>query len=47
MAGLVRRFLRFMCSCDCMSCVHGQHFGMCRDDNQHHGGGLAGSGVGS
>jgi len=26
----------FMCSCDCMSCVHGQHCGQCRSDNRLH-----------
>jgi len=39
MAALVRRVLPFMCSCDCMSCVHGQHCGQCRADNSCHGGG--------
>lgn len=34
MAALFRRVLRFMCSCDCMSCVHGQHCGQCRTDNR-------------
>lgn len=31
MATLIGRVLRLLgCSCDCMSCVHGQHCSQCR-----------------